>query len=237
VIDLERPGPPLSNSGPELDHRHAVGAGETMTGTFRTKFEAGPQSEWAELDREGEEIRLRVEQVIGALKPPKPDPAVEQMLEDFPLLRELTKYRPLSDILANDTLCADIFGGPPRIPPLRGQDVVKLHKLRRQRLPLPNGLKTTAQAAAKLGISIKTLNGYVKSGALKYVALGHGKKRQRKMFADADLTDLIASQTRKAEPCPSIAIRARRSGNTGSKSTIVSFSDLQKRQRGGKPKL
>src|SRR2546430_15506855 len=51
----------------------------------------------------------------------------------------------------------------------------------------PDGLKTAAQAAARLGCSVKTLNGHVASGALRYVIIGHGTKRPRRMFTDADL--------------------------------------------------
>src|SRR5215831_12018935 len=100
----------------------------------------------------------------------------------------------------------------------------------------PDGLKTAAQAAARLGCSIKTLNGHVASGALKFVAIGHGKRRTRKMFADPDLNEFIANQTRKVTPCPSAATRARRSGSTDSKSEIVSFSEVQRRRRSAKPK-
>jgi hypothetical protein len=101
---------------------------------------------------------------------------------------------------------------------------------------LPDALRTPAEAARKLGCSIKTLDGYVKAGALKYVALGHGKRRQRRRFTDADLSEFITNQTRKDSPCPSDATRARRSGNTDSKSEVVSFSALQRRRTGAKPK-
>jgi hypothetical protein len=104
------------------------------------------------------------------------------------------------------------------------------------RHPPPDGLKTAAQAAAKLGCSIKTLNAHVSSGALKYVAIGHGKKRLRKMFADADLNEFITNQTRKESPCLSDATHARRSTRTTSKSTVVAFSDLRRRPPGGKRK-
>src|SRR5262249_44085455 len=77
------------------------------------------------------------------------------------------------------------------------------HRQRKPRHPPPDGLKTTAQAAAKLGCSIKTLNGHVTSGALKYVAIGHGKRRTRRVFTDADLDNFIEAQTRKDVPCPS----------------------------------
>src|SRR5262249_277092 len=62
-------------------------------------------------------------------------------------------------------------------------------KLRQPRQSPPGGLLTAAQAAAKLGISVKTLNGHVASGALRYVAIGHGTKRPRKMFTDADINE------------------------------------------------
>jgi hypothetical protein len=102
--------------------------------------------------------------------------------------------------------------------------------------PPPDGLRTSAEAARKLHCSISTLKGHVASGALRYVDIGHGKKRLRRMFTDADLDNFIANQTRKDAPCPSDAIRARRSGNTASKSEVVAFSALRRRRPGAKPK-
>src|SRR5262245_59694028 len=107
---------------------------------------------------------------------------------------------------------------------------------RKLRQSSPDGLKTAAQAAAKLNCSIKTLIGHVASGALRCVDVGRGEKRRRPRFADADLNECIANQTRKVTPSPSAAIRALRSGSTTSRSTIVAFSDLQKGRRDGKPK-
>ena len=109
---------------------------------------------------------------------------------------------------------------------------------RRRQRPLrpPDGLHTASEAAAKVRCSVKTLNGYVAAGALKYVTIGHGAKRPRKMFTDADLDEFVTSQTRKDSPCPSDATRARRSGNTISKSEVVAFSEVQRRRRGVKPK-
>src|SRR5262249_13582500 len=68
----------------------------------------------------------------------------------------------------------ELFSPPP--PALRPR-TSRQHK---PRADVPDGLKTAAQAATKLGCSIKTLNGYVETGALKYVALGHGRKRRRR---------------------------------------------------------
>jgi hypothetical protein len=104
------------------------------------------------------------------------------------------------------------------------------------RIAPPDGLRTPAEAAAKLGCSIKTLNAHVAAGDLRYVIIGKGKKRVRRMYADADLDEFIANQTRKAMPCPSAATRGRHSGNTASKSEIVSFSEVQRRRRSAKPK-
>jgi hypothetical protein len=108
----------------------------------------------------------------------------------------------------------------------------KLHQF------LPGGLKTAGQAAAKLGCSIKTLNGHVASGALKYVALGHGRARVRRMFADADLDEFIANQTRKDVSCPSTrtGTAARRTSISISKSKVIGFMEARSRRRDAKPK-
>ena len=88
---------------------------------------------------------------------------------------------------------------------------------------LPDGLRPAAEAAAKLRCSIKTLNGHVESGALRYVVIGHGTKRPRRMFTDADLNEFIANQTRKDVPCPSSASNARRIINSTSSAEVIAF--------------
>ena len=98
------------------------------------------------------------------------------------------------------------------------------------------GLQTAAQAAAKLNCSTKTLNAHVAAGDLRYVIIGKGTKRPRRMFSVADLDNFIANQTRKEPPCLSDATRGRRSGSTTSKSEIIAFSGVQKRRRDAKPK-
>src|SRR5262249_41592075 len=75
------------------------------------------------------------------------------------------------------------------------------------RPPPPNSLLTPTQAARRLNCSIKTLNGHIASGALRYVNVGHGRVRVRRMFTDADLDEFIQVQTRKVTPCPSTAGR------------------------------
>jgi helix-turn-helix protein len=110
------------------------------------------------------------------------------------------------------------------------------YRQRKSALPVPGGLLTSAEAAAKLGCSIKTLNGHIAAGALKYVAIGHGMKRPRKMFTAADLDEFIANQTRKDAPCPSDVIRAHPTGNTISRSEVVAFSARRSVRPGGKPR-
>jgi hypothetical protein len=107
----------------------------------------------------------------------------------------------------------------------------------RPRAAVPGGLLTRAQAAAKLNCSLRTLDGHVASGALRYVDIGHGKKRPRKMFTDADLDEFIANQTRKDVPtCQSAAIGARHTGPTTSKSTVIAFTDRRSARPGAKRK-
>ena len=77
----------------------------------------------------------------------------------------------------------------------------------------PDGLLTADEAAARLRCSVKTLNGYVASGSIRYVQIGHGCKRPRKMFTIPDLDDFVANQTRKdVAACPSLRTPVRRSG-------------------------
>jgi len=108
---------------------------------------------------------------------------------------------------------------------------------RKPRQSPPDGLKTAAQAAAKFGCSIKTLNGHVAAGDLRYVIIGKGTKRPHKMFTDADLNDFIANQTRTGSPaCRSIASRVRRSGTSNFESEVIAFTGQPRPRPGAKPK-
>ena len=110
-------------------------------------------------------------------------------------------------------------------------------KQRKPRQAPSDGLKTAAQAAAKLGCSIKTLKGHIKAGELKYVALGSGRVRRRRMFTDADLDEFIANQTRKDQPaCPSSRTPARHSGASTSNAKVIAFTAQPKPGHGGKRK-
>jgi hypothetical protein len=108
---------------------------------------------------------------------------------------------------------------------LRPTAPAKRSRQRKPRVAPPDGLRTEREGAARLGCSIKTFKGHVKSGALKYVTIGHGTKRQRRMFTDVDLDEFIANQTRKDVPaCPSTESPARRTGTTTSGAEVIGFS-------------
>jgi hypothetical protein len=99
-------------------------------------------------------------------------------------------------------------------------------------------LLTPREAAARLRCSGKTLFGHVASGALRYVAVGQGRKRPRKMFTDSDLNEFISNQTRKdlPAPWPSSRTRVRPTGASTSRSEVIAFSARQQAGTSGKRK-
>jgi excisionase family DNA binding protein len=101
----------------------------------------------------------------------------------------------------------------------------------------PDGLKTPAQAARRLNISVRTLRGLIKSGELRYVNLGHGKQREKIMFTDSYLDDLIASRTRqKVQECPSTSPKARRTTTSTSSGEVLAFTARRNGRTGAKRK-
>jgi hypothetical protein len=105
------------------------------------------------------------------------------------------------------------------------------------RAPDPNDLLTKQEAASRLRCSIKTLDAHVAAGTLRYVEVGRGSKRSRKMFSPPDLDEFIAAQTRKASPvCLSPVTRARHTGASTFRSEVVAFSARRNARPGGKPK-
>ena len=102
--------------------------------------------------------------------------------------------------------------------------------------PMP-GLRTKREAADRLRCSEKTVDAYVEAGELRYVLVGRGTRRQRKMFTDGDIADLLASRTRKAAPpCPFTKTRARHIGSSTSNGEVVAFSAQPRPRPGAKLK-
>ena len=90
-------------------------------------------------------------------------------------------------------------------------------------------LLTTEQAAAFLSVGRKKVLAYVRSGDLKYIALGSRSRR----FDMDDLRAFIAK--RKVQECPSTDRSSRRSTTTISGSAVVAIMDRLKRPP-GKPR-
>jgi len=72
-------------------------------------------------------------------------------------------------------------------------------------------LRTPKYAAARLACSLQTLLAYVRAGTIKYVQVGVGAKRPRRMFTDADLDDFVVARTRREYPCQSASSRGPKS--------------------------
>jgi hypothetical protein len=105
------------------------------------------------------------------------------------------------------------------------QPAEKPARQRKPSLPVPDGLMTDSEAAARLRYSVKTIRKHMDSGALRYVSIGHGEKRKRRMIAQSDLNEFISNQTRKeSTACPSTETSARRTGCSIFKSEVIGFT-------------
>jgi hypothetical protein len=93
----------------------------------------------------------------------------------------------------------------------------------------PARLMPPPVAAWFLGISTARLKKYVAEGAISYVGA-----RRSPLFDPSDLEKFITAN-RRTETCRSIAVRARRSGTTASKSPVESFVDRLKARRNAMP--
>ena len=86
-------------------------------------------------------------------------------------------------------------------------------------------LLTPAEVMERLRCSRKTLAGHVASGALRYVVIGLGKTRPRRMFTDDDVHAFIERQTRRDVPIPPLATgRVRRSIALSPDDEVIGFT-------------
>jgi hypothetical protein len=120
---------------------------------------------------------------------------------------------------------------PWELPPLHPP-----RKRRKPRVTPADGLRTPAEAAARLGCSIRTLNKHVAAGELAYVTLGQGTKRPRRMFTDADISAFIAARTSKDVPCPSTSPTGRHTSSMTSGSAVIAFTARPNARASGKPR-
>src|SRR6202043_2597920 len=64
-----------------------------------------------------------------------------------------------------------------------------------------NPLHSPKDAARALGVSVKTLNGFVRDGEIRYIDVGRGKKKIRRMFTDEDMDEFKERRARREVPC------------------------------------
>jgi hypothetical protein len=57
--------------------------------------------------------------------------------------------------------------------------------------------------AAALGVSVKTLNGFVRDGEIRYIDVGRGKKKIRRRFTDQDIEEFKERRARREVSCQS----------------------------------
>ncbi|WP_225048903.1 helix-turn-helix domain-containing protein [Bradyrhizobium barranii] len=97
-------------------------------------------------------------------------------------------------------------------------------------------LRSPQSAAERLGVSVKTLNGYVRDGELRYINVGRGRKKQRRKFTDEDLDELIERRTRRDVPCQSTSTKTAPSTISTSSTRVLAFTALRDAQAGARPK-
>jgi predicted site-specific integrase-resolvase len=84
-------------------------------------------------------------------------------------------------------------------------------------------LRPPKSAAQALGVSVKTLNGFVRDGEIRYIDVGRGKKEIRRMFTDEDLEEFKQRRARREVPCQSTSTKTARSTTTISNSKVIGF--------------
>lgn len=97
-------------------------------------------------------------------------------------------------------------------------------------------LLTPAEVAARLRCSRKTLDQHFRRGAIRYVSIGHGKKRPRRMFTDADVNEFIERQTRRDVPGEPTQHATRRSNAAPSDGEVIGFLALRQRRNAERQK-
>lgn len=89
-------------------------------------------------------------------------------------------------------------------------------------------LLTPPEAAARLGLSKKILLEHVRAGEIRYINIGRGKKKLRRMFTEEDLAEFIAARAcRDTPPCLSTSRKARRTTTSTFDIEVADFTALR----------
>ena len=88
---------------------------------------------------------------------------------------------------------------------------------------LSGGLLDMAQAAASLGIGVRTLREHLRAGNIRYVDVGRGKERRSPRFAPHDLTEF--QEQHRGQSWPST--KEAKSFISSSSSKVIDFAALR----------
>ena len=122
----------------------------------------------------------------------------------------------------------------PHVVALRPLTVGKgLRPARAPRERDPEGWLTIKQAAARLGVSERTLREHMRSGAVPYVDVGRGKVRRSPRFAPSDLQEFQNRQRGQSWPSTSAAKSTGTSSTTG----VLDFAALRAARAARSPRV
>jgi excisionase family DNA binding protein len=100
-------------------------------------------------------------------------------------------------------------------------------------------LLTVREAADRLGISVKTLRGHIRTGRLRYLSVGLGERRQAYRIEENDLEvfkEAIGRRNPEAGPCQSTRRKTPRITNMTSNYRAIGFTALRNARASEKPK-
>ena len=100
-----------------------------------------------------------------------------------------------------------------------------------------NPLRSPKDTARVLGVSVKTLNGHVRDGEIRYIDVGRGKKKIRRMFTEQDIHEFKERRARREVPCQSTNTKTARSTTSISNSKVIGFTALRDARASEKLKL
>jgi hypothetical protein len=101
---------------------------------------------------------------------------------------------------------------------------------------LPESLFTLDGAASWLGVSTKTVTGYIRSGKLLAANIGTGKRPVYRITL-ANLNRFIEAQTTEGKPCPSTSKPVRHTGSQKFGSRVIELEGRLKELASAKRKL
>ena len=101
-------------------------------------------------------------------------------------------------------------------------------KPRKRKTLIPGGLYDLPAVAGKLNVTNEKVRGFVRAGDLKFINVGHGTKRSRYRFTDADINALIEKRKTQEILCPSSGPQSpRRISGSVFSLNVVGFTEAR----------